>query len=59
MKFDGQVLDKRDFEDLLRNPRLRIYNNEDQFLTCCYDATQAPAHRHGGQEPYRRGAIVP
>jgi len=59
MKFEGQVLDKRDFEDLLRNPRLGMYKNENQFLTCCYDASQAHSHRRDGQEPYRRVAVVP
>ena len=50
-RYRGQVLDKRDFEALLRNPRLRIYNNENQFLTCCYDATQALCHPDNDRLP--------
>ena len=50
-KFGGRVLDKRDFEDLLRNPKLRMYNNENQFLTCCYDATRAFCHPDNDRAP--------
>ena len=39
--FRGQVLSRRDYEELLRNPSVHIYDSERQFATCCFDASQA------------------
>jgi hypothetical protein len=53
-KFGGRYLTNRQAAALRSNPKLRIYDSEDQFVTCCYDQTKALCHpdRHaaGGVE---------
>ena len=43
-QFRGSVLTRRDANRLLKNPNLQIYDNADQFLACCYDASRALCH---------------
>ena len=43
-QFRGSVLTRRDAPKLLKNPNLQIYDNADQFLACCYDASRALCH---------------
>lgn len=43
-QFRGSVLTRRDAKRLLANPNLRVYNNADQFLACCYDESKALCH---------------
>lgn len=49
-KFGGRYLTNRQAAALRSNPKLRIYDNGDQFVTCCYDQTKALCH------PDRRAA---
>ena len=38
-KFGGQVMDERDYQDMLKNPKLHIYDSPHQCATCIYDDT--------------------
>lgn len=42
--FGGRHLTGRQAAALRANPKLRIYDNEDQFVTCCYDQAKALCH---------------
>lgn len=42
--FGGRHLTGRQAAALRANPRLRIYDNEEQFVTCCYDQAKALCH---------------
>ena len=42
--FRGSVLTRHDAKRLLKDPNLQVYNNADQFLACCYDASRALCH---------------
>lgn len=42
--FGGRHLTGRQAAALRSNPKLRIYDNEDQFVTCCYDQSKALCH---------------
>ena len=43
-RFRGSVVTRRDAMRLLKNPNLQVYDNADQFLACCYDASRALCH---------------
>ena len=43
-QFRGSVLNRRDAQRLLKNPNLQIHNNANQYLACCYRASQALCH---------------
>ena len=49
--FRGRVLTRRGAKDLIENPSLRIYDNSEQFVACCYDATQALCHEDNERLP--------
>lgn len=49
-KFGGRYLTNRQAAALRSNPKLRIYDSADQFVTCCYDQAKALCH------PDRRAA---
>jgi hypothetical protein len=49
-KFGGRYLTNRQAAALRSNPKLRIYDSEEQFVTCCYDQSKALCH------PQRRTA---
>ena len=51
-KFGGRYLTNRQAAALRSNPKLRIYDSEEQFVTCCYDQSKALCH------PDRRTAGV-
>lgn len=42
--FGGRHLTGRQAAALRANPRLGIYDNEEQFVTCCYDQAKALCH---------------
>lgn len=42
--FGGRHLTGRQAAALRANPKLRIYDNEEQFVTCCYDQSKALCH---------------
>ncbi|WP_435278725.1 hypothetical protein [Rhodococcus yananensis] len=42
--FGGRYLTNRQAAALNANPRLRIYDNSEQFVTCCYDQSKALCH---------------
>lgn len=48
-EFRGRYLSSKQAAALRANPRLRIYDNAAQFVTCCYDQSKALCH------PDRRG----
>jgi len=43
-QFGGRYLTNRQAAALRSNPRLRIYDNSEQFVTCCYDQSKALCH---------------
>lgn len=43
-QFGGRYLTNRQAAALNSNPRLRIYDNSEQFVTCCYDQSKALCH---------------
>ena len=43
-QFGGRYLTNRQAAALNANPRLRIYDNSEQFVTCCYDQSKALCH---------------
>ncbi|MGE3328063.1 MAG: hypothetical protein AB7N61_21935 [Acidimicrobiia bacterium] len=43
-QFGGRYLTGRQAAALHANPRLRIYDNSEQFVTCCYDQSKALCH---------------
>ncbi|XVA03262.1 hypothetical protein ACQ86I_05770 [Prescottella equi] len=43
-QFGGRYLTNRQAAALNANPRLRIYGNNEQFVTCCYDQSKALCH---------------
>ena len=43
-QFGGRYLTNRQVAALNANPRLRIYDNSEQFVTCCYDQSKALCH---------------
>jgi len=43
-QFGGRYLTNRQAAALRSNPRLRIYDNNEQFVTCCYDQSKALCH---------------
>lgn len=43
-QFGGRYLTNRQAAALKANPRLRIYDNSEQFVTCCYDQSKALCH---------------
>lgn len=43
-QFGGRYLTSRQAAALTSNPRLRIYDNSVQFVTCCYDQSKALCH---------------
>lgn len=43
-KFGGRYLTSRQAAALRSNPKLRIYDSEEQFVTCCYDQSKALCH---------------
>ena len=44
LQFRGKSLTPRQVEALGKNKNLRIYDNDQQNLACCYDASQALCH---------------
>lgn len=43
-KFGGRYLTSRQAAALRSNPKLRIYDNDERFVTCCYDQSKALCH---------------
>ncbi len=43
-QFGGRYLTNRQAAAINANPRLRIYDNSEQFVTCCYDQSKALCH---------------
>lgn len=43
-KFGGRYLTSRQLGALHANPRLRIFDNSEQFVTCCSDQSRALCH---------------
>ena len=50
-QFGGSVLTRRDAKTLLKNPSLQVYDNPEQYLACCYDASQALCHPSNDRQP--------
>lgn len=48
-QFAGRYLTGRQAAALHANPRLRIYDNSEQFVTCCYDQSKALCHPDRGK----------
>ena len=49
--FAGSVLTRRDAKTLLRNPTLQVYNDDGQYLACCYDESKALCHPSNDRQP--------
>lgn len=43
-RFGGRFLTNRQAAALRSNPKLQIYDSEEQFVTCCYDQSKALCH---------------
>lgn len=43
-KFGGRYMTNRQAAALRSNPKLRIYDSAEQFVTCCYDQSKALCH---------------
>lgn len=43
-QFRGRYMSNKQAAALRANPQLRIYNNPQQFVTCCYDQAKALCH---------------
>ena len=50
-QFGGSVVTPREARTLLRNPALQVYNNDAQYLACCYDASKALCHPSNDRQP--------
>ena len=46
--YKGRYLTRSEMIAMSTNPNLRIYDNGQQFLACCYDASQALCHPDRG-----------
>ena len=49
--YPGRTLPPNGYEQLLANPRLRIFDNGLQPVACCYDATKALCHPDNHRSP--------
>ena len=50
-QYAGRYLTRREMIAMSANPNLRIYDNDQQFVACCYDSSQALCHPDRGLEP--------
>ena len=49
--YPGRVLPPNGYQQLLANPKLRIFDNGQQRVACCYDATKALCHPDNQRSP--------
>ena len=49
--YPGRILPPNGYEQLLANPKLRIFDNGLQPVACCYDATKALCHPDNHRSP--------
>ena len=52
--YPGRFLPPNGYEQLLANPKLRIFDNGVQPVACCYDATRALCHPDNQRSPNAR-----
>ena len=52
--YRGRVLPPNGYKQLLKNPKLRIFDNGVQPVACCYDATKALCHPENQRSPNMR-----
>ena len=50
-RFAGSVVSRREARTLLRNPALQVYNDDGQYLACCYDESKALCHPSNDRQP--------
>ncbi len=50
-QFAGSVFTRHDAKTLIRNPALHVYNDDGQYLACCYDDSKALCHPSNDRQP--------